>query len=79
MSEAGINSGLFTFHSCRFASTSKAIEVNIDLQTILKSANWSGDSTFKKHYLREIQQEYPPIGENLALKLLEQWNSSKKV
>ena len=47
MSEAGINSGLFTSHSCRSASTSKAIEANIDLQTILKSANWSGDSTLK--------------------------------
>ena len=79
MSKAGINSGLFTSHSCRFASTSKAIEANIDLQTILKSANWSGDSTFKKHYLREIQQEYPPTEENLALKLLEQWDSSKNV
>ena len=69
MSEAGINSGLFTSHSCRSASTSKAIEANIDLQTILKSANWSGDSTLKKHYLREIQQEYPPIEENFDLNI----------
>ena len=79
MSEAGINSGLFTSHSCRSASTSKATEANIDLQTILKSANWSGDSTFKKHYLREIQQEYPPIEDNFASKLLEQCDSSKNV
>ena len=69
MSEAGINSGLFTSHSCRSASTSKAIEANIDLQTILKSANWSGDSTLKKRYLREIQQEYPPIEENFDLNI----------
>ena len=40
MSEAGINYGLFASHSCRSASTSKATEANIDLQTILKSANW---------------------------------------
>ena len=79
MSEAGINSGLFTSHSCRSASTCKATEVNIDLKTILKSANWSGDSTFKKHYLREIHQEYPPTEDNFALKLLEQWDSSKNV
>ena len=51
MSEAGINFGLFTSHSCRCASTSKATEANIDLQVILKSANWSGDLTFKNHYL----------------------------
>ena len=30
MSEAGINSGLFTSNSCRSESTSKAIEVNVD-------------------------------------------------
>ena len=35
MSEAGINSGLFTSHSSRSASASKAIEVNVDLQTVL--------------------------------------------
>ena len=79
MSKARINSGLFTSHSCRSASTSKAIEVNVDLHAILKSANCSGDSTFKKHYHREIQQEYPPTEENLGLQLLEQWNSSKNV
>ena len=37
MSEAGIGSGPFTSHSCRSASTSKAIEANVDLKTILKS------------------------------------------
>ena len=79
ITQAGINSGRFTSHSCRSASTSQATEANIDLQTILKSANGSGDSTFKKHYLREIQQEYPPIEDNFALKLLEQGDNSKNV
>ena len=79
MPAAGINSGRFTSHSCRSASTSKANEANIDLQIILKLANWTGDSNFKKHYLREIQHEYPPIEENFALKLLEQWDNSKNV
>ena len=61
MSEAGINSGLFTSHSCRSGSTSKAIE-----------ANWIGDLTFKKHYLRDIQQQHPQTEGNFGLKLLEQ-------
>ena len=43
----------------------------------LKSANWSGDLTFKKHYLKEIQQEYPPNEESFGLKLLEQWDAYK--
>ena len=77
MSEAGINSGLFTFHICRSVSTSKANEANIDLQTILKLENWSGDSTLKKHYLREIKQVYPPTEDNFPLELLKQWGSSK--
>ena len=43
----------------------------------LKSANWSGDLTFKKHYLKEIQQEYPQNEESFGLKLLEQWDAYK--
>ena len=74
VSEVGINSGLFTSHSCRSVSTSKAIEANVDVQTIIKSANWSGDSMF-----REIQQEYTPIEENFGLKLLKQYDSNKSV
>ena len=79
MSEARINSGRFTSHSSRSASISKATEADVDLQTILKSGNWSGDLTFKKHFLRQTHQEYPPIEENFDLKLLEQWDSSKNI
>ena len=79
MSEAGINSGRFTSHNFRSASASKATEANVGLQTMLKSGNWSGDLTFKKHFLRQIHQEYPPIEENFDLKLLEQWDSSKNI
>ena len=78
MSKAGVNFGLFTSHSSRSAATSKAFDAHVDLETILKLANWSGDSTFKKHCLREIQQKYQPIKGNFGLKLLE-WDSSKNV
>ena len=78
MSEAGIDSGLFTSHSCRSASTSKAIEANIDIQTILKSAKWSGDLTFKKRYLKEIQQGYPTIREHFCFETISK-NSSKNI
>ena len=46
---------------------------------IFSSANWSGGSTFKKHYLREKRQEYPPTDENFGLKITEQWDNSKNV
>ena len=42
MSEAGINSGLFTSHSCRSTSTSNAFEANVDLQKVRKLA-WRFD------------------------------------
>ena len=60
LGESGINSGLYTAHSCRSASTSYAKHMaGVGLATILKSAAWSGDSTFKRHYLREISNSYP--------------------
>ena len=54
----GIDSGKYTAHSCRAASTSSALFRGINLQTIVKSASWSNVSTFKKHYLKEISSVY---------------------
>ena len=48
--EAGINTGHFSAHSCRAASTTSASLTGVSLATIIKSASWSGDSTFKKYY-----------------------------
>ena len=75
MSEVEINSGLFISYSCRSISTSKVFETNINSLTILKSA----DSKFKKHFLRDMQQEYQPTKENFGLKLLEQRDSNNKI
>ena len=48
--------GIFNFsaHSCRSASTSKAMALNIDLEEILRLACWKRESTFFKHYERYI-------------------------
>ena len=59
MQEARINTALFSPHSCRSAATSKANASGTSITTILQSASWSRTSTFKKFYLKDIQQVYP--------------------
>lgn len=50
--DAGIDMSVFTPHSVRSASTSKAAEI-IPLQTVLKTAGWTQQSTFTKYYKRD--------------------------
>ena len=59
MQEAGINTGIFPPHSCRSDVTSKADASGTSFTTTLQSASWSRTYTFKKFYLKEIQQVYP--------------------
>ena len=59
MLEAGINTALFSHHSYRSAVTSKVDATGTSITTILQSASWSRTSTFKKFYLKDIQQVYP--------------------
>lgn len=59
MSAAGIDTGKFQAHSVRSASTSAANFEGISLKVLLKSASWSGDSTFKRFYRKEIDRAFP--------------------
>jgi len=61
LKDSGINVDVFTSHSCRSASTSKAFSVGVPLQEILKRANWSRAETFKRHYKRTIM---PTVSED---------------
>ena len=69
MFQAGIDISKFSPHSCRASSTSFASWAGIDLLTIMKSASWSRESTFKRHYQREIDISYD-IQDNFGSKLL---------
>ena len=55
---AGINSGIYQTHSLRSASMSSASYKGVNLSTILKSANWTRNSTFEKYHKKEIDQLY---------------------
>ena len=48
---------MFTSHSVRAASTSKAKTLGISLSQILKKGQWSKESTWQKFYNKEIFPE----------------------
>ena len=48
LSQAGINTDVFSAHSTRGASTSKAKRAGVSLGDIIKAANWSSVSTFSR-------------------------------
>jgi len=47
---AGIDITVFTAHSTRSASTSKANNMGLAIKDICKAAGWRTDSCFRKHY-----------------------------
>lgn len=51
---AGIDTNIFKAHSSRSASTSKAKIGGCSLQDILKRGQWSGKSTWQKHYHKTV-------------------------
>lgn len=57
MIDAGIDTRIFKPHSCRSASTSKAADKGMDLDTILKYGKWSNASTFYKFYYRNTVEK----------------------
>ena len=53
----GIDITVFTTHSTRKASTSKANNLGLSLKDISKAAGWRSSSTFAKHYKLPIRQK----------------------
>ena len=55
LGESGIDTSIFTAHSTRHASTSRAFTSGVDIDTIRRTAGWSKESqTFARFYNREI-------------------------
>ena len=65
----GIDTGRFTAHSCRSASTSAAEFSGIGIDTIRKAAGWATAGTFYRHYKREIEA-VPKETDNFGCQLL---------
>ena len=56
MYEAGIDVEIFNAHSTRSASTSAAVQNNMNVEDILKTVGWSNAATFAKFYHKPIAQ-----------------------
>jgi site-specific recombinase XerD len=54
LSDAGLDPSSFSVHSTRGAAASKAVKQGIPVDTVLKTANWSRESTFQKFYHRVL-------------------------
>lgn len=52
--KAGIDMTIFTPHSTRAAAASAASKAVVPLQSILKTAGWSRESTFAKYYKKPL-------------------------
>lgn len=55
LKSAGIDTSIFSPHSVRSASTSKAV-LRLPLNTILQTAGWTRESTFRKYYKKDITE-----------------------
>lgn len=55
MISAGIYIKCFTPHSTRSAATSAAANVKVSVYTILWTAGWSSDNTFRKLYNKPVK------------------------
>lgn len=55
---AGVNDTVYKGHSTRSASTSKAKQLAVPLETILKRARWTNATTFGKYYDKAIEPEH---------------------
>ena len=76
MGLAGIDTGKFTAHTCRSAATSSADFRGIGISTIIKSASWSNSKTFKKFYLKEIEQAHSNPDKNFGVETLENFSNN---
>lgn len=65
---AGVNTSVFKTHSTRGASTSAALRAGVSVNSILKSAGWTNESTFRQFYNRPVTvQEY---NDNYSVRVL---------
>ncbi|KAI9565203.1 reverse transcriptase [Daphnia sinensis] len=54
LSEAGIDTTIFSAHSTRGAAASGAARSGISMDSILRAGDWSNETTFAKYYNRKI-------------------------
>ena len=71
LGQAGIDTSKYKPHSCRHASTSAAKHHGVSIRTILKSACWARESTFKNFYLKDIEERYEVNTKNFGTSFID--------
>ena len=66
LSDAGIDTSIFKARSVRGAATSAAYNKGVPVENILKLANWSNESTFRRFYLRSAEPGMPDSAVNVV-------------
>lgn len=57
LQRAGINMHVFSPHSTRSASTSSAMAKGVPLSTVLRTAGWRSEDTFRKFYDKPVARD----------------------
>lgn len=57
LSQAGIDMNCFSPHSTRSASCSAAAASNVPIDTVLRTAGWKRENTFRKFYNRPVSND----------------------
>ena len=58
MKEAGIDTSIFKAHSSRGAAVSAAKDHGVAVADIMKTADWSQETTFTRYYYRADKENY---------------------
>ena len=53
----GINTNIYTSHTTRAASTTKAYSKNVPLDALMKAAGWKSENTFHRFYNKPVQMD----------------------
>ena len=57
LSEAGVDTTIYSAHSTRGASATKAVSAGLSIESILRTGSWASESVFSRHYNRPINKE----------------------
>ena len=57
LSEAGVDTTIYSTHSTRGASALKAMGAGISIESILWTGSWTSEGVFSRHYNRPINKE----------------------
>ncbi len=56
LEEAGVDTTVYSAHSTKGASASKAAASGVAIENILRAGGWASESVFQKHYRRQVDE-----------------------